>query len=102
VGGTLLGAFGGLLPFGLAYDLQKGRIAANNWGLWWPFHFIAVLGFQDGRKTRMFFIGALMTKKKESLVYIANHVDESVMEENVLQLAEKYRRQLQKKSQIDV
>jgi hypothetical protein len=50
---------------------------------------------KQGNKVRMFFLGALMTQKKKSLVYLADHVRQGVIEENVKELIEKYRRQLE-------
>lgn len=32
VGGTILGVFGGPLPFGLAYDIRTGRLASDKFG----------------------------------------------------------------------
>lgn len=62
--------------------------------IWLPFKAIGVLGFQD-RKRRMFFLGTLTTKKKESLVYVGDHVSPEAIDDDVQRLIEKYRRQLQ-------
>ena len=64
-----------------------------------PFKAIGVFGF-PGQKRRMFFLGTLTTKKKESLVYVGNHVSAEAIDKDVQRLIEKYRRQLQKKERI--
>ena len=65
--------------------------------VWIPIHAIGVIGYQDSRKMRNFYLGALMTKKKESLVYIADHVKPGVIDQEVQKLIDKYRTQLEKK-----
>lgn len=65
--------------------------------IWLPFKAIGVLGFPD-QKRRMFFLGTLTTEKKESLVYVGDHVAPEAIDEDVQRLIEKYRRQLQKKA----
>lgn len=64
---------------------------------WLPFHAIGVIG-QQGQKPRMFYLGLIMTKKKESLMYLADHLGSEVIEKNVQKLIEKYRKQLAKKA----
>ena len=63
--------------------------------IWLPFHFIGITGHQ-GTKMRMFFLGALTTKKKKSLVYIADHAKPNVIEDDVQKLVNKYRQELEK------
>ena len=59
-----------------------------------PIHIIGVAGYQhDVEKDRNFFIGFATTKKKESLLYIAEHVPRQVITDEVWVLVEKYRRQ---------
>ena len=65
--------------------------------VWIPIHAIGVIGYQNSRKMRNFYLGALMTKKKESLVYIADHVKPGVIDQEVQKLIDKYRTQLEKK-----
>lgn len=62
--------------------------------VWIPIHAIGVIGYQDSRKMRNFYLGALMTKKKESLVYIAKHVRAGVIDKEVQKLIAKYENQL--------
>lgn len=57
---------------------------------WIPIHAIGIVGFQ-GKKMRSFYIGALTTKKKESLVYIGDHVKANIVEKDVQKLIDKYR-----------
>lgn len=64
---------------------------------WLPFHAIGVIG-QQKKKVRMFYLGLIMAKKKESLIYFADHLSPEIIDEDVQELIEKYRQQLQKRS----
>lgn len=61
---------------------------------WFPLHMIGIIGQRNG-KQHMFFIGSLMTHKKEALLYIADHVGRGIIDQEVRKMIEKYRRQLQ-------
>ncbi len=61
---------------------------------WVPIHIIGVAGYQhDLDKARNFFIGFATTKKKESLLYIADHVPKQVLTDEVQVLVNRYRKQ---------
>ena len=68
--------------------------------VWLPFHMIGVMGNQ-GAKRRMFYLGTFMTKKQESLLYLADQVDGSVLDDEVKKLVQGYRRKLKSKNQVD-
>jgi hypothetical protein len=63
---------------------------------WFPIQMIGVYGLQ-GKKKRQFFIGTFTTQKKESLIYIADHVQEEVIDKEVMRFIKRYRRQLDRK-----
>ncbi len=65
--------------------------------VWIPFHMIGVSGIQDGVQGRNFFIGTLTTKKKESLLYIAEHVSPKVIDDEVKRLVKRYQAKARKK-----
>lgn len=61
---------------------------------WFPLQMIGIIALH-GEKQHMFFIGSLMTHKKEALLYIADHVGRGIIDQEVRKMIEKYRRQLQ-------
>ncbi|RMG23210.1 MAG: hypothetical protein D6732_24960, partial [Methanobacteriota archaeon] len=64
------------------------RAVTNILNVWLPFHLIWV---------NTIWIGSFMTHKKEALLYIADHVDEKVLDDEVKKLVSKYRQQKLKK-----
>ncbi len=62
------------------------------WPPWFPFHLIGVSGRQGGVIARVFYVGALMTKKKKALVYIAERVAKGVLDDETEALVCKYRK----------
>ena len=46
------------------------------------------------------YLDALTTKKKESLIYLADHVGPNVIEKEVQKLIQKYRKKLDKKASV--
>lgn len=61
---------------------------------WLPYHVFGLIGEQDGSQIKFFF-GSFTTHKKEALIYVADHVNQRVIDDEVQELAEKYRSQLQ-------
>ncbi len=64
------------------------RAVINVLNVWLPFHLIWV---------NTIWIGSFMTHKKDALLYIADHVDEKVLDDEVKKLVRKYRKQKEKK-----
>lgn len=93
----LIGSFKIFEKKGWCLPWQEVGNVFSYFPVWLPFKAIGVLGFQN-QKRRMFFLGTLTTKKKESLVYVGDHVSPEAIDEDVQRLIEKYRRQLQKKA----
>lgn len=90
----LIGSFKIFEKKGRCLPWQEVGNVFSYFPIWLPFKAIGVLGFQN-QKRRMFFLGTLTTKKKESLVYVGDHVSPEAIDEDVQRLIEKYRRQLQ-------
>lgn len=66
---------------------------------WFPLHMIGIIGFR-GEKRHMFFIGSLMTHKKKALLYLADHVGKGVIDQEVKNMIQRYRKQLQSEAEI--
>ncbi len=64
--------------------------------LWLGFHYIIIYGYRNGHGSPLI-IGSQYTKKKESLVYIADHVRSEVIDDNIAKLIRKYRKRAEKK-----
>lgn len=65
------------------------RAVTNILNVWLPFHLMWV---------NTIWIGSFMTHNKDALLYIADHVDEKVMDDEVKKLVRKYRQQREKKN----
>lgn len=64
---------------------------------WFPLQMIGII-VHHGEKRHMLFIGSLMSHKKQSLLYIADHVGKGIIDQEVREMIEKYRKQLQNKT----
>ncbi len=64
--------------------------------LWSGFHHIIIYGYRNGHGSPLM-LGSQYTKKKEALIYIADHVRSEVIDDNIAKLIRKYRKRAEKK-----
>ncbi len=64
-----------------------------------PFKIFWIDGTWKGRHQQIL-LGNLWTKKREALVYIADHVHRDIFKKSAYRLAQKYKKKLEKKARI--
>lgn len=69
----------------------------NQFPHWFPYSMISIIGKRNGKRAHQV-IGSAYTNKKETLLFLAQHVHKDVFDSSTWKLVQKYKKQLDKKN----